>query len=55
MQTLFFILGAVALISGGLVVFQKHPLRSALWLIVNFLRWQASTSWPTPSSSPPSR
>ena len=36
MQTLFFILGAVALISGGLVVFQKHPLRSALWLIVNF-------------------
>jgi NADH-quinone oxidoreductase subunit J len=36
MQTLFFILGAVALISGGLVVFQTHPLRSALWLIVNF-------------------
>jgi len=36
MQTLFFILGAVALISGGLVVFQAHPLRSALWLIVNF-------------------
>ena len=36
MQILFFILGAVALISGGLVVFQKHPLRSALWLIVNF-------------------
>ncbi len=36
MQTLFFILGALALISGGLVVFQKHPLRSALWLIVNF-------------------
>jgi NADH-quinone oxidoreductase subunit J len=36
MQTLFFILGAVALISGGLVVFQRHPLRSALWLIVNF-------------------
>ena len=36
MQTLFFILGAVALISGALVVFQKHPLRSALWLIVNF-------------------
>jgi NADH-quinone oxidoreductase subunit J len=36
MQTLFFILGAVALISGGLVVFQPHPLRSALWLIVNF-------------------
>jgi NADH-quinone oxidoreductase subunit J len=26
----------VALVSGGLVVFQKHPLRSALWLIVNF-------------------
>ena len=36
MQTLFFVLGAVALISGGLVVFQRHPLRSALWLIVNF-------------------
>ena len=36
MQTLFFVLGAVALISGGLVVFQPHPLRSALWLIVNF-------------------
>ena len=29
-------MGAVALISGGLVVFQTHPLRSALWLIVNF-------------------
>jgi NADH-quinone oxidoreductase subunit J len=36
MQILFFILGAMALVSGGLVVFQKHPLRSALWLIVNF-------------------
>jgi NADH-quinone oxidoreductase subunit J len=36
MQILFFILGAVALISGVLVVFQTHPLRSALWLIVNF-------------------
>ncbi len=36
MQILFFILGAMALIAGGLVVFQKHPLRSALWLIVNF-------------------
>jgi NADH-quinone oxidoreductase subunit J len=36
MQIMFFILGAVALIAGGLVVFQKHPLRSALWLIVNF-------------------
>ncbi len=36
MQILFFILGAMALISAGLVVFQKHPLRSALWLIVNF-------------------
>lgn len=36
MQILFFILGAVALISGVLVVFQVHPLRSALWLIVNF-------------------
>jgi NADH-quinone oxidoreductase subunit J len=36
MQTLFFILGGIALVSGALVVFQKHPLRSALWLIVNF-------------------
>ncbi len=36
METLFFVLGAVALISGALVVFQPHPLRSALWLIVNF-------------------
>ena len=36
MHTLFLILGGVALVSGGLVVFQKHPLRSALWLIVNF-------------------
>jgi len=36
MQMLFLILGGVALVSGGLVVFQKHPLRSALWLIVNF-------------------
>ena len=36
MHILFFILGALALISGVLVVFQTHPLRSALWLIVNF-------------------
>jgi NADH-quinone oxidoreductase subunit J len=36
MQMLFFILGGIALVSGALVVFQKHPLRSALWLIVNF-------------------
>ncbi|MEJ2672618.1 MAG: NADH-quinone oxidoreductase subunit J [Deltaproteobacteria bacterium] len=36
MQTIFFILGGIALISGAMVVFQKHPLRSALWLIVNF-------------------
>ena len=36
MQTLFLILGTVALVSGALVVFQKHPLRSALWLILNF-------------------
>jgi NADH-quinone oxidoreductase subunit J len=36
MQNLFFILGGIALVSGALVVFQKHPLRSALWLIVNF-------------------
>lgn len=36
MQLLFFALAAMALISGVLVVFQTHPLRSALWLIVNF-------------------
>jgi NADH-quinone oxidoreductase subunit J len=36
MQILFLILGVMALISGVLVVFQVHPLRSALWLIVNF-------------------
>ena len=36
MDLLFFGLAGVALISGVLVVFQTHPLRSALWLIVNF-------------------
>jgi NADH-quinone oxidoreductase subunit J len=36
MELLFFGLAGVALISGVLVVFQTHPLRSALWLIVNF-------------------
>jgi NADH-quinone oxidoreductase subunit J len=36
MQILFFILAGAALISGVLVVFQTHPLRSALYLIVNF-------------------
>lgn len=36
MEMLFLGLAAVALISGVLVVFQIHPLRSALWLIVNF-------------------
>jgi len=36
MQILFFVLAGMALISGVLVVFQTHPLRSALWLIVNF-------------------
>jgi len=36
MEFLFFGLAGVALISGVLVVFQTHPLRSALWLIVNF-------------------
>ena len=36
MEMIFFILAGVALVSGGLVVFQRHPLRSALWLIVNF-------------------
>jgi len=36
MQIIFLVLAGVALISGGLVVFQRHPLRSALWLIVNF-------------------
>ena len=35
-QLLFFALAGVSLIAGVLVVFQKHPLRSALWLIVNF-------------------
>jgi NADH-quinone oxidoreductase subunit J len=36
MELIFIGLAAVALISGVLVVFQTHPLRSALWLIVNF-------------------
>jgi len=36
MQLIFILLALVAFISGALVVFQKHPLRSALWLIVNF-------------------
>jgi NADH-quinone oxidoreductase subunit J len=36
MQYIFFALAGIALISGVLVVFQTHPLRSALWLIVNF-------------------
>jgi NADH-quinone oxidoreductase subunit J len=36
MQIIFLVLAGVALVSGGLVVFQRHPLRSALWLIVNF-------------------
>jgi NADH-quinone oxidoreductase subunit J len=36
MQMIFLVLAVVALVSGGLVVFQRHPLRSALWLIVNF-------------------
>jgi NADH-quinone oxidoreductase subunit J len=36
MEILFFGMAAVALVSGVLVVFQTHPLRSALWLIVNF-------------------
>ena len=36
MHILFFILAGAALVSGVLVVFQTHPLRSALWLIVNF-------------------
>jgi NADH-quinone oxidoreductase subunit J len=36
MQILFMILAAIALSSGVLVVFQRHPLRSALYLIVNF-------------------
>lgn len=35
-EIIFFILAGVALVSGVLVVFQRHPLRSALWLIVNF-------------------
>ncbi|MFZ5453698.1 MAG: NADH-quinone oxidoreductase subunit J [Thermodesulfobacteriota bacterium] len=36
LQMIFLVLAVVALVSGGLVVFQRHPLRSALWLIVNF-------------------
>ena len=36
MHFMFFALAAVALVSGVLVVFQTHPLRSALWLIINF-------------------
>ena len=36
MHFMFLALAAVALISGVLVVFQTHPLRCALWLIVNF-------------------
>lgn len=36
MEYLFLALAGIALISGVLVVFQTHPLRSALWLIVNF-------------------
>ena len=36
MQMIFLVLAVMALVSGGLVVFQRHPLRSALWLIVNF-------------------
>ncbi len=36
MELIFLGLAAVSLISGVLVVFQIHPLRSALWLIVNF-------------------
>ena len=36
MEYIFFALAGIALISGVLVVFQTHPLRSALWLIVNF-------------------
>lgn len=36
LEIIFFILAGVALVSGVLVVFQRHPLRSALWLIVNF-------------------
>jgi NADH-quinone oxidoreductase subunit J len=36
MQMIFLVLAVIALVSGGLVVFQRHPLRSALWLIVNF-------------------
>ncbi len=36
MQMLFFVIAGMALISGALVVFQRNPLWSALWLIVNF-------------------
>jgi NADH-quinone oxidoreductase subunit J len=36
MHVIFFILAATALISGIMVVVQSHPVRSALYLILNF-------------------
>lgn len=36
MQVLFFILAAIVLLSGVMVVIQVHPVRSALYLILNF-------------------
>lgn len=33
----FYILGALLLITGGLVAFRPKPIESALWLIVNFI------------------
>ncbi len=36
MHVIFFILAATALISGIMVVIQRHPVRSALYLILNF-------------------
>jgi len=33
----FYILGALLLVTGGLVAFRPKPIESALWLIVNFI------------------
>jgi NADH-quinone oxidoreductase subunit J len=36
MQIIFFLLAATALISGIMVVIQVNPVRSALFLVLNF-------------------
>jgi len=36
-EVVFYILGALLLITGGLVAFRPKPIESALWLIVNFI------------------